>query len=102
MCSPRKYTFTPAKLSIERGEKEVLADNQQPTAPPSVKLRDVKCALSGERKWWPNVHQARQDERFLVVAVTPGHPNQSLCPVFRVEEARKTSACMINSSMSFV
>ena len=39
-----KYTFSPAELSSERGEKEVLADSNQPTAPPSTKSHVSYCA----------------------------------------------------------
>ena len=45
-----KYTFSPAKLSSERGEKEVLADSNQPTAPPSTKSHVSYCAARARRR----------------------------------------------------
>ena len=60
-----KYTFSPAELSSERGEKEVLADSNQPTAPPSTKSHVSYCATRARRrKWRPKVHQAQWDDRF--------------------------------------
>ena len=46
----RKYTFSPAELSSERGEKEVLADSNQPTAPPSMKSHVSYCAARARRR----------------------------------------------------
>ena len=46
----RKYTFSPAELSSERGEKEVLADSNQPTAPPSMKSHVSYCAARAGRR----------------------------------------------------
>ena len=46
----RKYTFSPAELSSERGEKEVLADSNQPTAPPSTKSHVSYCAARARRR----------------------------------------------------
>ena len=43
------YTFSPAELSSERGEKEVLADSNQPTAPPSTKSHVSYCAARARR-----------------------------------------------------
>ena len=45
-----KYTFLPAELSSERGEKEVLADSNQPTAPPSTKSHVSYCAARARRR----------------------------------------------------
>ena len=45
-----KYTFSPAELSSERGEKEVLADGNQPTAPPSTKSHVSYCAACACRR----------------------------------------------------
>ena len=45
-----KYTFSPAELSSERGEKEVLADSNQPTAPPSTKSHVSYCAAHARRR----------------------------------------------------
>ena len=45
-----KYTFSPAELSSERGEKEVLADSNQPTAPPSTKSHVSYCAACARRR----------------------------------------------------
>ena len=45
-----KYTFSPAELSSERGEKEVLADSNQPTAPPSTKSHVSYCAARARRR----------------------------------------------------
>ena len=45
----RKYTFSPAELSSERGEKE-LADSKQPTAPPSTKSHVSYCAARARRR----------------------------------------------------
>ena len=78
-------TFSPAELSSERGEKEVLADSNQPTAHPSTKSHATFCV---ERKWRPEVHQARRDDRFssrflsllLTAAIVPTSPTpQLLC-----------------------
>ena len=44
------YTFSPAELSSERGEKEVLADSNQPTAPPSTKSHVSYCAARARRR----------------------------------------------------
>ena len=38
------------KLSSERGEKEVLADSNQPTAPPSTKSHVSYCAARARRR----------------------------------------------------
>ena len=46
----RKYTFSPAELSSEREEKEVLADSKQPMAPPSTKSHVSYCAASARRR----------------------------------------------------
>ena len=46
----KKYTFSPAELSSERGEKEVLADSNQPTAPPSTKSHVSYCAARTRRR----------------------------------------------------
>ena len=46
----KKYTFSPAELSSERGEKEVLADSNQPTAPPSTKSHVSYCAACARRR----------------------------------------------------
>ena len=83
-----KYTFSPAELSSERGEKEVLADSKQPTAPPSSKSHVSYCAarVAEERKWRPKVHQARRDDRFssrflsllLTAAIVPTRPTPLL------------------------
>ena len=48
--STGKYTFSPAELSSERGEKEVLADSKQPKAPPSTKLHVSYCATRARRR----------------------------------------------------
>ena len=45
-----KYTFSPAELSSERREKEVLADSKQPTAPPSTKSHVSYCAARVRRR----------------------------------------------------
>ena len=45
-----KYTFSAAELSSERGEKEVLADSNQPTAPPSTKSHVSYCAARARRR----------------------------------------------------
>ena len=83
-----KYTFLPAELSSERGEREVLADSKQPTAPPSTKSHVSYCTarLAEERKWRPKVHQARRDDRFssrflsllLTAAIVPTRPTPLL------------------------
>ena len=44
-----KYTFS-AELSSERGEKEVLANSNQPTAPPSTKSHVSYCAARARRR----------------------------------------------------
>ena len=82
------YTFSPAELSSERGEKEVLADSKQPTAPPSMKSHASYCIarVAEERKWRPKVHQARRDDRFssrflsllLTAAIVPTRPTPLL------------------------
>ena len=69
-------------------EKEVLADSNQPTAPPSTKLHVSYCAARARRreKWRPKVHQARRDDRFssrflsllLTAAIVPTHPTPLL------------------------
>ena len=46
----KKYTFSPAELSSERGEKEVLADSKQPAAPPSTKSHVSYCAARARRR----------------------------------------------------
>ena len=46
----KKYTFSPAELSSERGEKEVLADSNQPTAPPSRKSHVSYCAARARQR----------------------------------------------------
>ena len=46
----KKYTFSPAELSSERGEKEVLADSNQSTAPPSTKSHVSYCAACARRR----------------------------------------------------
>ena len=82
-----KYTFSPAELSSERGEKEVLADSNQPTAPPSTKSHVSYCAARARRrKWRLKVHQARRDDRFssqflsllLTAAIVPTRPTPLL------------------------
>ena len=45
-----KFTFSPAELSSERGEKEVLADSNLPTAPPSTKSHVSYCAARARRR----------------------------------------------------
>ena len=44
------YTFSPAELLSERGEKEVLADSNQPSAPPSTKSHVSYCAARARRR----------------------------------------------------
>ena len=44
------YQCLPAELSSERGEKEVLADSNQPTAPPSTKSHVRYCAARARRR----------------------------------------------------
>ena len=83
-AAAQKYTFSPAELSSEREEKEVLADSKQPTAPPSTKSHVSYCTarVAEERKWRSKVHQARRDDRFssrflsllLTAAIVPTHP----------------------------
>ena len=83
-----KYTFSPAELSSERGEKEVFADSKQPTAPSSTSRTwaTAQRALAEERQWRLKVHQARRDDRFsslflsllLTAAIVPTRPTPLL------------------------
>ena len=88
------YTFSPAELSSERGEKEVLTNSTQPTALPSTKSPVSYCAaharrrekMARRRKWRPKVHQAWRDHRsssrflslLLTAAIVPTCPNHLL------------------------
>ena len=56
-----KYSFSPAKMSSEREEKEVLADSKQPTASPSTKSHATYCAERARRR---EKMAAVKDERF--------------------------------------
>ena len=78
------HLFTGRAVKQERGEKEVLADSTQSTVPPSTKLHIVTAqrALTEERKWRPEVCQARWDDHFssrslsllLTDAIVPTRP----------------------------
>ena len=46
----KKYTFSPAELSSERGEKEVLADSNQRKVPPWTKSHVSYCAACARRR----------------------------------------------------
>ena len=100
-----KYTFSPAELSSERGEKEVLADIKQPTAPPSTKSQVSYCAARACRREKNGGRRYMKHDGTIaspvgsclccwqlplsVAAVTPGHPNQiSVSYVCRGAEAR--------------
>ena len=48
-CRGEKYTFSPAELSGERGEKEVLVDSKQPTVLPSSNSHVSYCAVRARR-----------------------------------------------------
>ena len=88
-----KYTFSPAELSSERGEKEVLADSNQPTAPPSTKSHVSYCAACARRREKMAAEGTSSTtgwsllQSVLVSAVDschcphPSHPSTALLPI---------------------
>ena len=88
-----KYTFSPAELSSERGEKEVLADSKQPPAPPSTKSHVSYCAARASRREKMAAEGTSSTtgrsllQSVLVSAVDscqcphPSHPSTALLPV---------------------
>ena len=93
-CTTRnKYTFSPAELSSERGEKEVLADSNQPTAPPSTKSHVSCCAARARRREKMAAEGTSSTtgrsllQSVLVSAVDschcphPSHPSTALLPI---------------------
>ena len=91
--SKKKYTFSPAELSSERGEKEVLADSNQPTAPPSTKSHVSYCAARARRREKMAAEGTSSTtgwsllQSVLVSAVDschcphPSHPSTALLPI---------------------
>ena len=88
-----KYTFSPAELSSERGEKEVLADSKQPTVPPSTKSHVSYCAAGARRREKMAAEGTSTTtgrsllQSVLVSAVDscpcphPSHPSSALLPI---------------------
>ena len=91
--SLEKYTFSPAELSSERGEKEVLADSKQPTAPPSTKSHASYCAARArQREKMAAEGTSSKTGRSLLQSVLvsavnschcphPSHPSTALLPI---------------------
>ena len=93
--SAKTYTFSPAELSSERGEKEVLADSNQPTAPPSTKSHMSYCAARASQREKIAAEGTSSTtgwsllQSVLVSAVDschcphPSHPSTALLPIAR-------------------
>ena len=78
-AAAQKYTFSPAELSSERGEKEVLADSKQPTAPPSTKSRVSYCtARVAEERSTTRRFSSRFLSLLLTAAIVPTQPTSLL------------------------
>ena len=87
------YTFSPAELSSERREKKVLADSNQPTAPPSTKSHVSYCAARARRREKMAAEGTSSTtgwsllQSVLVSAVDschcphPSHPSTALLPI---------------------
>ena len=92
-ASSKKYTFSPAELSSEREEKEVLAEGRQPTAPPSMKSHVSYCAARALRREKMEAEGTSSTtgrsllHSVLVAAVDschcphPFHPSTALLPI---------------------
>ena len=95
-----KYTFSPAELSSERGENEVLADSNQPTAPPSTKSHVSYCAARARRREKMAAEGTSSTtgwsllQSVLVSAVDschcphPSHPSTALLPIASLSPTR--------------
>ena len=107
------YTFSPAELSSERGEKEVLVDSTQlggSAAAVNAVARELlrsaclpgreKTALEGTsnttgRALLQSMLVSADDSCQSVAAVTPGHPNQILCPCVCKRQRREPNVYKI-------